>query len=144
MVGRRKLSDHSLNCSFNAIYRDWCAIYTLISMNYIWPKVPNFGTCLQLNCSNFRLKLCERPLSYQHCQRKWVWRGLGRVRSEQMFLETITKHLGLTLVFMWNSGIQEKFNNLFFKSFLLVLTKFLFWQDDWALCYNSRKIKHFP
>ena len=67
-----------------------------------------------------------------------------RVRSEKMFLETIIKYLGLTLVFMWNSGIQEKFNNLFFKSFLLVLTKFLLWQEDWTLGYNSKKIKHFP
>ena len=27
----------------------------------------------------------------------------------------------------------------FFKSFLLVLTKFAFWQEDWALGYYSMK-----
>ena len=31
---------------------------------------------------------------------------------------------------------------LFFKSFLLVLTKF--WQDDWALRYHSMAFRHFP
>ena len=33
---------------------------------------------------------------------------------------------------------------LFFKSFLLVLTKFSFWQEDWALGYHSMKCRHFP
>ena len=28
---------------------------------------------------------------------------------------------------------------LFFSSFLLALTKFLFWKEDWALGYNSMK-----
>ena len=29
----------------------------------IWAKL------LQLNCSNFKLKMCEMPSSYQNCQR---------------------------------------------------------------------------
>ena len=33
---------------------------------------------------------------------------------------------------------------LFFSSFLLLLTKFLFWEEDWALGYNSMKFRHFP
>ena len=39
--------------------------------------------------------------------------------------------------------IREKFN-LFFKSFLLALTKFSIWQRDWALGYNSMKFRHSP
>ena len=33
------------------------------------PGKANFSTFLQLGCSNFRLKLCETPQSYQNCQR---------------------------------------------------------------------------
>ena len=32
----------------------------------------------------------------------------------------------------------------FFGTFLLVLTKFLFWQGDWALGYHSMGFRHFP
>ena len=32
---------------------------------------------------------------------------------------------------------------LFFKSFLLVSTKISFWQEDWALGYDSMKFRHF-
>ena len=32
---------------------------------------------------------------------------------------------------------------LFFKNFLLVLTKFLFGQGDWALGYLSMEFRHF-
>ena len=49
------------------------------------------------------------------------------------------KYLRQTLVFMWNSALREKFNFYFFRSFLLVLTKFSFWKNDWALGYNSIK-----
>ena len=48
-----------------------------------------------------------------------------------------------TLVFMWNKNM-EKFQFLFFSTFLLVSTKLLFWEDDWALGYNSRKFWDFP
>ena len=33
---------------------------------------------------------------------------------------------------------------LFFKSCLLVLTKFSSWQGDWALGYYSMKFRQFP
>ena len=32
---------------------------------------------------------------------------------------------------------MEKAFFVFFRSFLLVLTKFSFWQEDWALAYHS-------
>ena len=32
---------------------------------------------------------------------------------------------------------------LLFKSFLLVSTKISFWQEDWALGYDSMKFRHF-
>ena len=36
--------------------------------------------------------------------------------------------------------ITEKVQLQFLNSFLLVLTKFSFWEEDWALGYNSVKI----
>ena len=41
-------------------------------------------TFLPLNCSNFRLKQCERPYIYQKCQRNWVWRDLELVRIKKV------------------------------------------------------------
>ena len=38
----------------------------------------------------------------------------------------------------------EKFNFCFSKSFLVVLTKFSFWQEDWALGYHSIRFRLFP
>ena len=58
--------------------------------------------------------------------------------------QPFTRYLRLTLVFMWNSALREKFKFLFFKSFLQVLTKFSFWPEDWALGYHSMKFRHFP
>ena len=58
----------------------------------------------------------------------------------QKQLQSFTKYLKLTLVFMRNSALPEKF----FMFFLLVLTKFLFWQEGWALGYLSMKFRHFP
>ena len=54
----------------------------------------------------------------------------------------LTKSLRLTLVFM--CALREKFNFCFSRDFLLVLTKFSFWQQDWALGYHSMKFRHFP
>ena len=60
----------------------WARIYFIFLKNVLkqtWTSVKssekqlpnkfNFGTVLLLNCSNFRLKQCERPWSYQNCQR---------------------------------------------------------------------------
>ena len=38
--------------------------------------------------------------------------------------------------------VKDKF--LFFKSFLLVLTKLSFWRGEWTLGYHSMEFKHFP
>ena len=39
---------------------------------------------------------------------------------------------------------NSSFHFLFFKSFLLVLTKLSFWQGEWALGYHSMKFRQFP
>ena len=37
-----------------------------------------------------------------------------------------------------------KFYFLIFKRFLLVLTKLLFWWEDWVLGYHSVEFRYFP
>ena len=44
---------------------------------------------------------------------------------------------------MWNSAPLEKFNSYFLILSLLILTKYLFWQEDWKLCYNCMKFRYF-
>ena len=52
-------------------------------------------------------------------------------------------------IFETNSSFQVKLRAtgkvhfIFFKSFLLVLTKSLFWHEDWTLGYPSTKLRHF-
>ena len=57
--------------------------------------------------------------------------------------QSVTKYMRLTLVFMLNSSLREKFNCYFFGTFLLVLTKFLFWQGDWTLGCHSISLDTF-
>ena len=56
-------------------------------------------------------------------------------------LQSLTKYMILTLVFMWNCALRGKVWFLFFKRFLQVLTKFSFWLEDWALGYYSLKFR---
>ena len=39
---------------------------------------------------------------------------------------------------------MEKDQFRFSRWFVLVLTKFSFWKEDWALDYNSMKLRDFP
>ena len=43
-----------------------------------------------------------------------------------------------SLVLMWNNALRQNLISVF-KSFLLVLAKNSFWQDEWELCYHSIK-----
>ena len=57
-------------------------------------------------------------------------------------LQSWTKYL--TLDFMWNRHTMGKVQFLFFSNFLQVLATFTFWEEDWALGYNSMKSRDFP
>ena len=54
----------------------------------------------------------------------------------------IAGYYRLAQVFVWNSAEREKFN-LFFKSFLLVLTKLSFGLGEWVMGYHSMGFRHF-
>ena len=67
-------------------------------------------------------------------------KGLEKVRGKKMFVETATQ-----IIFEANSSFylkertRRKVQFLFFISFLLTSTKFSFWEEEWALAYNSMK-----
>ena len=57
---------------------------------------------------------------------------------------TIHRTFEINASFHLKQRTTGKVQFLFFGSFLLVLTKFSFWEEDWALGYNSMKIWDFP
>ena len=58
-------------------------------------------------------------------------------------VQSFTKYLRRTLVFIWNSKLREKFNFCFSRDVLLALTKFSFFQEELELGYHSMKFRHF-
>ena len=62
----------------------------------------------------------------------------GKLEAKNCFqIQSWTKYLKQTLIFLW------KVQLLFSRSFLLVLKKFSFGEEDWALCYDSMKFWDF-
>ena len=66
------------------------------------PSKANFTTFLQLNCSNFRLKPCERGLKVIKIVKEIKFEGFwGELGAKNCFQrQPFTKYLRLTLVFM--------------------------------------------
>ena len=62
-----------------------------------------------------------------------------KVRKLSIIATTIHKIFETNSSFHVKQGTTGKVQFLFLSSFLLVLTKFLFWEEDWALVYNSMK-----
>ena len=87
--------------------------------------------------------LCSQPDSL-YSQHYSLHSHPDNLHSYYSYPQSFTRYLRLSLVFMSNSALQEKFNFCFFKSFLLVLNKFLFWQEDWAPGYHSMTFRHLP
>ena len=71
---------------------------------------------------------------------KGVWHELESKTGLQR--QPVTRYLGLTLALMWGSALREGF--LFFKCFLLALTRFSVSQGGWALGSHSMGCRHFP
>ena len=73
--------------------------------------------------------------------------GLGRFGGFSGFdgWRTITHRISETnSSFRGKQRIVGKVKFLFYKSFLLVLTKLSFWQGNWALGYHSMGFRQFP
>ena len=88
------------------------------------------------------LFLCSQPDSL-YFQDYSLHSHPDSLHSDHSYPQSFTRYLR-SLVFMSNSALREKFNFCFFKSFLLVLIKFLFWQEDWAPGYHSMTFRHLP
>ena len=73
-----------------------------------------------------------------------VKRFLNETNDGDWELQSFTKYLTLTLVFMWNSKLRGKFIFCIWRVFFLVLTKCSFCQEDWALGYDSVNFWDFP
>ena len=117
----------------------------MISLRRSKKGLPNktFQTFLLLNCSVFKLKQGDRSWSYQNFQRSYVWNVLGQVKSKNMFSETIHKIFETNTSSHLKQRNTRKFNFCFCRVFLLVLTNFDFWQEQWALGYHLMKFRQF-
>ena len=72
---------------------------------------------------------------------KQVW---SELEAKHYFRrQSFTKYLRQILVFVLNSALRQKFNFYFFWGFLVVLTKFSFWEEDKELGNNSMGFQDF-
>ena len=62
------------------------------------------------------------------------------IRSNTNLSTTIPKMFETKSSFHVKQYTMGKVEFLIFSSFLLVLTKFSFWEEDWALGYTSMKL----
>ena len=82
------------------------------------PCKANFRNFLPLNFSNFRVKWCERPNSYQNCQKSEAYRDMQRVKIKKLFPETIIyKILETNPGFHVKYTQRENFNFCFSRVF---------------------------
>ena len=76
----------------------------------------------------------------KNCTNQW----LKNSKKMKVYTTTIHRIFETKSNFHVKQRTTGKVQFLFFSSFLLVLTKFLFWEEDWALGYNSMKFRDFP
>ena len=87
-----------------------------------------------------------KALELQNLSKKIKFEGVwGELEAKLLFAETtIHKIFETNSRFHVKQRTTGKVQFVFFSSFLLVLTKFSFWEEDWALGYNSMKFWDFP
>ena len=73
----------------------------------------NLIVFLQLTVSDFRLK-CVKGLQVNKIVKVIKFDGTrDKIEAKSSFQRLLTKYLGLTLVFLQNSSLREKFNYFF-------------------------------
>ena len=76
------------------------------------------GLFLSLNCTQLKLKKCEKNYSNHNYQRNCIWRSLQLDRIKPNFQrQYFAKYLGANLVLMWDSTQREKFSFSFSSVF---------------------------
>ena len=110
-----------------------------MSLHYI----KSISLLIKPKCGKIRTRKTPNRNTFCVAQDQWVVEGkieltkimllillrdFGKASVFSAKLQSFTGYLRLTLVFMWNSALREKFNFSFSKSFLFALTKFSFWR----------------
>ena len=90
------------------------------SSTFAFKLIKLLGTLTNLLISTILLKIYETNFSVSV-----KWHTMWKVQFQ--FLNSFSVR--------WHTKWKVQFQ--FLNSFLLVLTKFLFWEEDWALGYNS-------
>ena len=81
---------------------------------------------------------CAKSLEFSKLYKKLTFKDLGQARSKELFAETtIDRIFEKKCNFHVKEHTTGKFQFPFLSSFLLVLVKCLFWEEDWALDYNA-------
>ena len=121
-----------------------------MSLHYI----KSISLLIKPKCGKIRTRKTPNRNTFCVAQDQWVVEGkieltkimllillrdFGKALVFSAKLQSFTGYLRLTLVFMWNSALREKFN----FSFLVVFKKLSFWQGEWALGYHCMKFRHF-
>ena len=128
---RATILDKHLRSTLNFV-RNWS----------LWEKFNFYFPVFFLLWVEIALKVLELQ---KLLKKNLVWRHLKWVRSKTLFSVTITtKITGTSSGFHVQLRTIGKVKFLFFSTFLLVLTKFLFSEEDWVLCYNFVKSWDFP
>ena len=98
----------------NVLKQSWKSFNTKFRLQWKLASKANFSTFLLLSCSNFKLKLCKRHWSDWKFQWNHVWRCLRWLELKHCSQRrSFTKYFRQTLVFTWDSKIQESFNFYF-------------------------------
>ena len=132
------------------------AIFPFLTWNYLFGKILvkknqtcefklKFGTYTNSNMQNSMVMFTFSVLDWKQP----FWANLVQKKK----FVSLDWNLVLTSshkIFETNSSFHVKQRTmgkiqfLFFKSFLLALTKFLIWQGDWVLGYHSIKCRYSP
>ena len=114
LVRHKKVSKcYEDDCLHNFLFSFYVFIKSQ-NLFYVSKNIKTLCTFLLLSCSNFKLKLCKRHWSDWKFQWNHVWRGLGWLELKHCSQRrSFTKYFRQTLVFTWDSKIQESFNFYF-------------------------------
>ena len=83
-----------------------------------------------------------------HLWSKEIWSNIKKSQNIMTIIYIFRcnhgKNIEINSSFHVKSGTTGKVQFLFFKSLMLVLTKFSFWEEEWALGYSSMEFWDFP
>ena len=114
------------NTKFGPQWKDWPSSFQWRQIWALFFKL--LALILGWNCvKGSRITKTVKHLKFERCELE----ARNCLQRNCFYIQSFTEYLGEALVFLWNSALQEKYN--FCKWFLLVLRKFSFQKEDWAL-----------